>query len=64
MASTAIIPQEIIDVANAYAIPLFAIKREAKFREIIQTIAAVQRGTHIKTRVADGLFGSEVTDIS
>jgi len=29
--------------------------------KVIQTIAAVRRGTRIKTRVADGTFGSEVT---
>lgn len=34
------IPQELIDIANQYQVPLFAIKREAKFREIIQTITA------------------------
>ena len=28
---------------------------------VIQTITAVQRGSRIKTRVADGTFGSEVT---
>ena len=31
---------------------------------IIQTITAVRSGSRIKTRVADGTFGSEVTDIS
>ena len=34
------VPQELIDIANCYHVPLFAIKREAKFREIIQTITA------------------------
>jgi exodeoxyribonuclease VII large subunit len=29
--------------------------------KVIQTIAAVRRGSRIKTRVADGTFGSEVT---
>jgi exodeoxyribonuclease VII large subunit len=28
---------------------------------VIQTITAVRRGSRIKTRVADGTFGSEVT---
>lgn len=34
------IPQELIDIANAYQVPLFAIRRETKFREIIQLITA------------------------
>jgi exodeoxyribonuclease VII large subunit len=28
---------------------------------VIQTITAIRRGSRIKTRVADGTFGSEVT---
>jgi purine catabolism regulator len=34
------IPQDLIDIANSYQVPLFAIRRETKFREIIQTITA------------------------
>lgn len=30
--------------------------------KIIQSIKAVRRGSHIKTRVVDGTFGSEVTE--
>jgi purine catabolism regulator len=34
------IPQDLIDIANKYQVPLFAIRREIKFREIIQIITA------------------------
>lgn len=34
------IPQALIDLANEYNVPLFAIKRETKFREIIYAVAA------------------------
>ncbi len=34
------VPQEIIDIANEYGIPVFAVSRETKFREIIQAISA------------------------
>lgn len=34
------IPQEIIDLANEKGVPVFVIRREAKFREVIQSIAA------------------------
>ena len=40
------VPQELIDIANCYHVPLFAIKREAKFREIIQTITAELNNYH------------------
>ena len=35
-----VVPQELIDIANQYQVPLFAIRREAKFREVIQAISA------------------------
>ena len=34
------IPDELIEIANTYHVPLFAIRREVKFREIIQAITA------------------------
>jgi purine catabolism regulator len=34
------VPQELIDIAKKYQVPLFAIKRETKFREIIQLVTA------------------------
>lgn len=34
------VPAELIDIAKQYQVPLFAIKRETKFREIIQLITA------------------------
>ncbi len=34
------VPPELIDIAKKYQVPLFAIKRETKFREIIQLITA------------------------
>ena len=34
------IPDDIIEIANTYNVPLFKIKRETKFREIIQAISA------------------------
>lgn len=33
------VPSEFIEIANEYNTPLFAMKRETKFREVIQTIA-------------------------
>lgn len=34
------VPQELIDICDKYQIPLFAIRRKTKFREIIQNITA------------------------
>ena len=34
------VPPEIVAIANQYSLPLFAIRRETKFREMIQAIAA------------------------
>jgi len=34
------VPQEMIDIANKYDVPLFAVRKNTKFREIIQTITA------------------------
>lgn len=34
------IPQELMHIADTYKVPLFAVRRQAKFREIIQTVTA------------------------
>lgn len=34
------VPAEIVSLANEHGVPLFVLKREAKFREVIQSIAA------------------------
>lgn len=38
------IPQELIEIADQYQMPLFAIKRKTKFREIIQAVSAEVSG--------------------
>ncbi|MDR3563967.1 MAG: PucR family transcriptional regulator ligand-binding domain-containing protein [Negativicutes bacterium] len=34
------VPQEILDLADRFKVPVFAIKRETKFREIVQAVSA------------------------
>lgn len=41
------IPQDIIDIANQFRLPVFAIRRETKFREIIQAISAELNDYHM-----------------
>lgn len=41
------IPPEFIKIANEYNTPLFAMKRETKFREVIQTIAGEVQNTQV-----------------
>jgi len=41
------VPQEIIDIANQFKLPVFAISRETKFREIIQAISAELNDYHM-----------------
>jgi purine catabolism regulator len=41
------IPQKLIEVADEFKIPLFAIKRETKFREIVQAVSAELNNYHM-----------------
>ncbi len=41
------IPQKLIDIADEFKIPLFTIKRETKFREIVQSVSAELNNYHM-----------------
>lgn len=66
------IPQELMDIANTHKVPLFAVRRQAKFREIIQTVTAelnnyqtnilIEMESHYKELAKAALTGEDFVD--